>query len=194
MCLSCKSQNHAEGHKLAPSCVCIRCIKKHISYFLALYHNSRILPFLPLIVPENMSVNVTSSSPTSITLHWVVERSMQHQLPILHFSLTYSLAAMDHSSNIIVLPSNVSQHKVIGLIPDKEYTLSVSAHNQLGTGLKHRHNATTSKGKTLHVLLCIYVYTPIHTNTHQYTSWIMWFSSRPPALPTSMHTHQYTLW
>lgn len=107
-----------------------------------------------------MSVNVTSTSSTSFTLHWVVEQSMQHQLPILYYNLTYSLATKDQSSDNISLPSNASLHRVIGLTPDTEYTISLSAHNRLGTGLKHMHTVATSKGQTL--CTCQHACTTIH--------------------------------
>lgn len=117
------------------------------TYVTSLHSNKFFLP--PPIVPEIVSVNVTSTSSTSVTLHWVVEQSMQHQLPILYYNLSYSLANIDQSSDSIALSSNASLCRVIGLTPDKEYTISLSAHNRLGTGLKHMRTVTTSKGQTL---------------------------------------------
>ena len=76
---------------------------------------------------------------------------MQSQLPILRYNLGYM---SDQSSGSIVLPSNSSMHRVIGLIPGSKYTISLSADNRLGTGPGHVQVVNTLKGQTMHMLVC----------------------------------------
>lgn len=112
-------------------------------------HCTLFLSYLS-IVPELVPANVTSISSTSVTLHWVVKPSLQFQLPILHYNLSYS---SNQLSNSILLPSNTSMHKLTGLIPGSRYTLSLSAYNRLGEGPGHQQVVATLKGQAMCMLL-----------------------------------------